>query len=75
MNQLFTLLMGQLKADKGRDINRTAVLAGVIFLCWKTEIIDNRLTVVEAAHAPRVPHLATLTGAASPTNFASVGPE
>lgn len=74
MAQLLQILMSQIKADKGRDLNRTAVLIGVIYLVWKTDVIDNRVIVIEAAHAPRQSHQAGEL--ASTTNdFATVGPE
>lgn len=74
MNQLLALLMSQLKADKGRDLNRTAVLAGVCFLIWKTDVIDKRLSVVEDAHKPRQAHQAGELASAT-NDFANVGPE
>ena len=58
MQALVNMLMSQLKADKGRDVNRTVVLCGVLYLVWQVSVLDKRIAVIEAAHAPRPAHLA-----------------
>lgn len=58
MNQLLPLLLNALKADKGRDVNRSLVLIGVAWCAWQLTVLDKRVAVIEAAHAPRPAHIA-----------------
>lgn len=62
MNQILSALLGALAKDKGRDVNRTLVLVGVAWCAWQLTILDKRVAVIEAAHAPRIHH-----GAEAPT--------
>jgi hypothetical protein len=48
MQVLFNAIMGAIKADKGRDVNRTLVLVGVAYLCWQCSVIEKRLSIVES---------------------------
>lgn len=64
MNQLLSLLLSALKNDKGRDVNRTLVLIGVIYCCAMVTNLDKRVAVIEAtarAHASTNPPPATTT--------------
>lgn len=69
MNQLLPMLLNMLKADKGRDVNRTLVLLGVIYCALQLESLDNRVAVIEAAHRP-----ASHAAAASTNSLATTGP-
>ena len=58
MNQLLALIMANLKADKGRDINRTLVLLGVAWCVIQLNDVDKRMAAIEtrlaAAHIASV---------------------
>lgn len=80
MNQLITMLLGSLKADKGRDVNRTLVLIGVIYCAIEISSLDKRMAVIEAVYRSRGPVPSQDSGAASPSRTnrladAMTGPE
>lgn len=54
MNQILPLLITALKNDKGRDVNRTLVLLGVGWCAWQLTVLDKRIAVIEAVHAPQI---------------------
>lgn len=59
MNQILTLLIQTVAKDKGRDVNRSLVLIGVAWCAWQLTVLDKRVAVIEAAHAPRPAHIAS----------------
>jgi hypothetical protein len=66
VNQLLALFMSNLKADKGRDINRTLVLLGVAWCVIQLNDVNKRITGIEsrlaAAHIARTSDSAGVTG-------------
>lgn len=61
MNELLTQLMRKVVSEKTRDLNRTLMLAGLIFVGWKQNqlhdevaALDKKISMHLAHHRPAV---------------------
>jgi len=54
MNKLIETLMGKLTADKGRDVNRTLVLLGVLWCAVQISDVKERVVIIETRLNHRV---------------------
>jgi hypothetical protein len=73
MNPILTALMGALKADKGRDVNRTLVLAGVLWCAIQIQDVKERVTIIETKLS--VTRQAVTAPGSVTNSTAQVGPE
>lgn len=72
MNPILTALLATLGKDKGRDVNRTLVLAGVAWCAYQLTLVERRVANIETRLS--IAQVATVQKPSS-TNFFDLGPD